>query len=259
MIKIRYLFRNWKNIEKKIRDAEKVLIISDYDGTLVPIVDRPNLVALPKKMKDILQMITNNQKYNLAIVSGRYVYDVKMLVNIDKIFYAGNHGFEVIGPNLHWMHPELKKSGLLINSIQKHLEKELGGIKGIIIENKIITLSVHFRLCKKKHIPLIRKIVRNAVRKYEKFRITTGKKIFEIRPNIKWDKGKASLWIMNFLDKNILSIYIGDDKTDEDAFKAIKNGITILVSKRKISSKAKYFIRNISEVQRLFNEILRIA
>ena len=92
-------------------------------------------------------------------------------------------------------------------------------------------------------------------------KVTVGKKVLEIRPNLNWDKGKAVLWIINIIDpkKKLTTVYIGDDQTDEDAFLALNSrGITVLVSGKRKRSKAKFFLRNIGEVKTFLEHLTEI-
>jgi trehalose-phosphatase len=254
---MRYLFEHWESIKKRVKTARKVFILSDYDGTLTPIVSKPDLAILSEEMRQLLHSIVDHENYKLAIVSGRTAEDIKKLVNINRAFYVGNHGLEIIGSDLHLIYPEAKRTIPVMKMIQEKLQKELNKIEGLIIEDKQLTLSVHFRLVPKKYIATIKKAVKIITREHTDVRVTSGKKVLEIRPNIPWDKGKAALWVVRSIGEDVLPICLGDDKTDEDAFKAMKDGITILVAERKKPSNAKYFVRNISEVQQFFNKLLK--
>ena len=137
----------------------------------------------------------------------------------------------------------------------KKLKSKILGIKGIFIEDKGITFSLHYRSAKHNDYLKARKAFFQIIRPYilkKKVRITYGKKVIEVRPNIAWDKGKASLWLIKMLKKKynlkgIVPIYIGDDTTDEDAFRALKSrGITILIGRRKTA--AEYSLKNVAQL-----------
>ena len=255
---MRYLFHHWKKIEQQIKNAGKVLILSDYDGTLTPIVDKPDLAILSEEMKRLLQSMVKHPRYRLAIISGRAAEDVKRLVSVDGAFYVGNHGLEIMGPNLKSVYPEAERISPVIMLIREELHREIGQIEGLILEDKRLTLSVHIRLVHKEDVAAIKGAMKTITRKHGDVRVTGGKKVLEIRPKIPWDKGRASLWILKSVGGKALPLYLGDDKTDDDAFRSLKEGITILVSERKRLSKAKYFVRDTLEVQRLFNGLLKI-
>ena len=144
---------------------------------------------------------------------------------------------------------------------------KLSAIKGIFIEDKGLSLSVHYRLADRIQIPRIKTILQEATILYalrDKIRIKSGKEVFEIRPWADWDKGKVVLWLLarwkfSLKGRDIVPIYIGDDKTDEDAFKVLKNkGLTIFVGSPNKDSFAQYYLKNTQEVKEFLKEILTI-
>ena len=226
------------------------LLLLDYDGTLTPIVSRPELAVLSEDMRDVLKKIA--EKYPTAIISGRAIDDVKNMVKVENIYYAGNHGFE-ISNDRKLANPDAEKTRVVINEICRKMQKNLIHIKGSIVENKGVTASVHYRMVPDDDFAELEKIFKGVIASYVekgKIRITKGKKVFEIRPNVEWDKGKAVKWVIAVLEKKGTPVYIGDDRTDEDAFIALKNrGITVLVSEKIKKSNAEYYLRNVDEVK----------
>ena len=233
----------------KIRN-KNLLLLLDYDGTLTPIVLRPELAVLSDDMRDVLKRIA--KKYPLAIISGRSLDDVRDMVNVDGIYYAGNHGFE-ISNDVKLVNPDAEKIKPVIAEICEQMQSKIGHIQGSIVENKGITASVHYRMVLENDFLELEKIFKGVIASYVekgKIRITKGKKVFEIRPNVEWDKGKAVKWVIAVLEKKGTPVYIGDDRTDEDAFIALKNrGITVLVSEKIKKSNVEYYLRNVDEVK----------
>lgn len=252
-----YLFDCWKEIEEKIKRSASIFLLSDYDGTLTPIVERPELAALDKQMKYLLESLSRREGYKLGIISGRSLRDVKKLVGIEGIYYAGNHGFEIEGPETKLVHSAAEKVRPKIKEICTKLKKI--DANGAIVEDKGLTASLHYRLVFTSDVPRVEKAFRDIVKPCKEVKITKGNKVWEVRPGIEWDKGKAVLSILNAIgEKNVLTIYMGDDLTDEDAFEALANkGITILVSVSKKESKADYFLKNVDDVKR-FLEVLSV-
>jgi len=234
----------------------KLLLFLDYDGTLTPIVAKPHLAKLTRSRRAFLKKISRNPEVILTVVSGRQLKDLKKLVGLSGIYYAGNHGFEMIGPKTKTIHPKAKAAIPVLRKIKAELIKRLKGIKGVLVEDKKLTLSLHYRLVKTPQVKKVSRIFKQIVKPYiksKKIRITSGKKVFEVRPNVNWNKGQAVLWFLKKLaqGKKALPVYIGDDTTDEDAFKALKKrGLTIRVGKQK-GSAAKYFIKNVDQVYKL--------
>lgn len=257
---MKYLFDDWKNIRSLIETSAQVLLALDYDGTLTPIVKRPQDAILDNHTRQILASLSKKGKFSVAIISGRKLKEVQELVKIKDIYFAGNHGFEIKGPNVEFIHPVYFYFKPYIEEIKKAFLEKTKDINGVLIEDKGITLSLHYRLVDEKNIKRVKDIFEKACLPYlkrGKIRIISGKKVLEIRPPIVWDKGKALKTIEDITKKsnNTLTIYIGDDKTDEDVFSAIKNkGISIFAGQPK-NSGAKYFLNNTFEVKKFLERL----
>ena len=255
-----YLFNRWEEVERAL--APGALLLLDYDGTLTPIVERPELAILSPDMKELLKRVS--QHYTLGIISGRSLADVKRLVGLEGIYYAGNHGFKIIGPGVELVKPEAERVRPTLVKLCEELREKLDNIKGAIVENKGLTASVHYRLVAEEELGHLKKIFERVVGSHIDsgvVKITHGKKVFEIRPNVEWDKGKAVRWICGVVDPKgeLAQVYVGDDQTDEDAFSALKEkGVTILVSEEPIESNAKYFVKNVDEVKTFFEKLINM-
>lgn len=210
----------------------KVVLFFDYDGTLTPIVERPQDAILPEEMRSTLKKIS--QKYTTAVISGRGLKDVKSMVDIKGLIYAGSHGFEIEGPQGRNINNEKGEEFLpVMDRAEQELRKDLKSVKGINIERKKYSIAVHYRQVDDPDIDKVRKVVENTERDHDELKLSGGKKIFELAPAIDWHKGKALRWILEMLglDKpGVVPLYIGDDLTDEHAFKSIRGcGISIVV------------------------------
>lgn len=262
---MRYLFDNWDNLKEKLKD-KSILLYLDYDGTLTPIVETPDKAIIPRETKRLLEVLTKKPKCKLAIISGRSLKDLKKMVGIEGIIYVGNHGLEIEGPKMRFKSPTISRSKGIIKQIKQDLSKEVSEIKGAFVEDKGLTLSLHYRLVDKNEQPRVKNIFDSTLKPYlirKKVRVTSGKKVFEVRPPVKWDKGKVVLWLLarhHFIlgPANLFVFYIGDDTTDEDAFKALKNkGLSILVGEPK-PSYAQYYLRTTKEVAKFLERILKL-
>lgn len=245
-----------KEMGDRIREREAVIFL-DYDGTLTPIVERPELAGLSEEMRQALRDLA--KKYTVAIVSGRDLEDVRNLVSIDGIIYAGSHGLDISGPDGHMsFQPGLDYLPSL-DLAEQSLQKQLLDLPGAQIERKRFAIAVHFRRVAEAQVPHVEAAVDQVLSQHEDLRKTGGKKIFELRPDIDWDKGKAISWILRKLKldrDDVLPIYIGDDLTDEDAFREIRNrGLAILVKDENRPTLAHYALENSEEV-RLFLHML---
>ena len=253
------LFSLFSEFEKKIENKKPALFL-DYDGTLTPIVKHPEDALLPDEMKSVLSDFAS--KFPTAVVSGRDMDDVKSMVGIDNIIYAGSHGFRITGP--HGLYMEHEKSGEIVPGLDR-IEKTLragiaGEIEGIQVERKRYALAVHYRNASKEAVPGIQKVVDEVIEANPGFKKGGGKKVFEIKPDIDWNKGRALRWILEKLNlahqADVIPIYIGDDVTDEDAFIELSDkGIGILVGFLGKPTAARYTLKNVYQV-RLFIEML---
>ncbi|MDI6642786.1 MAG: trehalose-phosphatase [Candidatus Hodarchaeaceae archaeon] len=256
---MKHLLGQMRILEKRLK---RTLLLLDYDGTLTPIVERPELATLPLAMRKVLRSVAT--RHRVAIVSGRSLVDIKKLVGLKGLYYAGNHGLEISGPGAKLVQPKALRMCSAIAQLCRKLRKELKEIKGAIVQDKGLTVSIHYRLVQLKKLKRLKSIVRKITKPYLNsgtIKITRGKKVIDILPNIAWDKGKAVLWIISVVDpkRRFTPVYIGDDRTDEDAFLVLKNrGVTILVSEKWKKSHAKFFLKNVGEVKSFLEKLAEI-
>ena len=264
--KMKYLLDYWDKIEKNL-SAKFILLFLDYDGTLTPIVERPEQAIMLSKTRGLLKELSKNLRCKISIISGRALQDVKKRVGLKNIIYVGNHGLEIDGPMIKFESPVSLRYKTILRRIKSDLDTKLSAIKGIFIEDKGLSLSVHYRLVERNQIAQIKTILQEATildTLRDKIRIKSGKEVFEIRPGADWDKGKVVLWLLarwkfSLKDEDIIPIYIGDDISDEDAFKVLKNkGLTIFVGSPNKDSSAQYYLKDTREVKEFLKEILTI-
>ncbi|MFH0924600.1 MAG: trehalose-phosphatase [bacterium] len=267
---MKYLLKDLENIQTILKD-KNIFLFLDYDGTLTPIVDNPKQAALAQETSDLLNQLSKKSGLILAIISGRALEDIKKKVGIEGIIYAGNHGLEAEGPGIIFKSLVSRRAKAIIKHIKDNLTQKFSIIKGILVEDKKLTLSIHYRLIEKGKRPLLKKLLVNILQPYynkNKIIIKKGKMVIEIRPSVEWDKGKIVLWLLErqriiFNNKirtppvtnEVLPIYIGDDLTDEDAFKTIKGkGLTVVVGKKRVSE-AEYYLKNVNDVLKFLREV----
>jgi trehalose 6-phosphate phosphatase len=234
-------------------------VFLDYDGTLTPIVDRPDLAVLSPDMRETIERLA--RLCPVAIVSGRDRPDVEALVKIDELVYAGSHGFDIAGPDeLSMQHEEAARYLASLRQADDELRRRVGGIDGVLIEAKKYALAVHYRLVAAEHMEAVRRAVEDVAADHHDLRMTGGKKVVELRPRLDWDKGKAVLWLREVLGldgPDVVSFYLGDDETDEDAFAALRDlGIGILVAERPHATLARYRLRDPGEVAMFLGSLI---
>jgi trehalose 6-phosphate phosphatase len=250
----------WPKLVEKIHRADKILFLSDFDGTLAAIVEKPELAVMSDETRILLKALTREHRFTVGIISGRALNDLKSKVDISGIIYAGNHGFEIEGPGINFVNPLVDEIKPFFRILLQILMLSLGSIKGVFIEDKGITLSVHYRQAEDDKVCEIEKVMKKVIDRPVSrglFNITTGKEVYEVRPAINWDKGKAIRLLMKRHGKGgrrsgLLVIYLGDDRTDEDGFKVIEkygNGISVIVSENNTNTSANYRLSSTDEVR----------
>lgn len=242
-----------------------LFIFLDYDGTLTPIVNDPLKAEIQPRQRKIIKDLSECPNVRAAIVSGRSLLDVKKKINIDSLIYIGNHGLEYEGPFMKHIHPMALAEKNKMKLIQSSLSEELKGVQGVWVEDKTFTLSVHYRMLDEDKIHKIREMMYAVIAPYLRSReilIRQGKKVWEIRPMVDWDKGKMVKWTLaRFMARfptKIIPLYFGDDETDEDAFRSLKhNGITVRITENpEESSFAEYFLKSSDEVYETLQKVI---
>ncbi len=246
---------------KQRLSGRRVVVFLDYDGTLTPIVDKPDLAVISNEMRDVLHRLASS--CTVAIVSGRGRADVYELIQVDRLIYAGSHGFDIAGPDMTKIqHEEGKHLLPTIETVNRQLVERVKSIDGALVENKRFSIAVHYRLVAKDQIPLIEGIVDEMLKTTPTLRKGYGKKVFELRPAIEWNKGKAVLWLLGALDlkgSDVVPFYLGDDTTDEDAFDALKEiGIGILVAETPRPTAASYLLKDTREVKQFLETLITL-
>ncbi|KAM7531149.1 hypothetical protein LguiB_034559 [Lonicera macranthoides] len=266
----------------KCATNKKVVIFLDYDGTLSPIVDDPDRAFMSDNMRSAVR--STAKYFPTAIISGRNRDKVYELVGLTELYYAGSHGMDImfsVKGSMSTDHSNCIKStnqqgkevnlfqpakGFLpmIDEVFRSLVQNTKDIKGAKVENHKFCASVHYRNVEEKSWPTIAQRVHDILKDYPQLRLTHGRKVLEVRPVIDWDKGKAVEFLLESLgltnSKDVLPIYIGDDRTDEDAFKVLRKGnrgCGILVSPVPKESKAFFSLRDPSEVQEFLKMLVQ--
>ena len=226
----------------------------DYDGTLTPIVPRPEDAVLGESMRTVLRELAD--RHPVAIVSGRGRPDVRERIGVEGLWYAGSHGFDISGPDAEITWEGAASVVPTVREVTTRLQFDLAGIEGAQVEPKRFTVAVHYRRVADRDLSRAEAIVDRAVGEHPELRKAGGKKVWEIRPDFDWDKGRAVEWLLESLGldgEEIVPIYVGDDETDEDAFRALAGrnppGIGLLVSEEPRPTAARYRLRDPDDVR----------
>lgn len=255
---MQYLFHLWDKISTTLSSASLVLLLSDYDGTLTPIVDRPEDAVLSDQVRGYLSIIMQKLNFSVGIISGRQLSELKQLVDISSVYYAGNHGLEIEGPELTYIDPIAQETRTILSAVINQLNEKLATISGVIVEDKGLSMSLHYRLVNEgmtRQVEQIFNQITDPLIRDNKIKITSGKKVWEIRPPVNWHKGKAvelitrKMAALNNQQPDVV-IYLGDDTTDEDAFSMVNSlgGWSIYIGPVRSSSQAIYQLISPGEV-----------
>lgn len=223
-----------EEVRERIADASGLVLCVDFDGTLAPIETDPDAPEITPENRRVLEGLRDHDRVRVAVVSGRALNDVRERVGIGGIAYAGNHGLELHRGGSTTVHPVAAKRRDRLEQIHEHLEERLAPIEGVSIEDKGVTLTVHFRRAPEEDVPRVEEAVDEAIERFgdDRIRCTGGKQILELRPAVRWHKGMAVSMLTADQPDDWPPIYIGDDTTDESAFRAVTpDGIAIHVGR----------------------------
>ena len=231
----------------------------DFDGTLAPIVRHPDQATLNVTDRNVLRSLS--RQIPVVIVSGRRLVDVRSRVNIQGLCYAGNHGLEISGKGLHYRIKNAVSWRRWVERMYMDLHKDLGKIPGIQVENKGYTLSIHYRRAREKGRKMAERLFQGRLHPFvEKgqVRISHGKAVWEVRPPVDWDKGRAVKWILSQPSfQGRWPLYFGDDKTDQDAFRAIRSiGMGVWVGPQRNKGSAHFTVTSPRDVHRFLRWLL---
>ncbi|MFN2569318.1 MAG: trehalose-phosphatase [Candidatus Dormibacteria bacterium] len=214
--------------------ARRPAVFLDYDGTLAPIVDRPEDALIDATMRSAVRRLAS--RCPVCVVSGRDRQVVQRLMGLRNLIVAGSHGFDIWSPTGGCVRREETPAHTeLIRDVSRRLRVAMAGIEGASVEVKSVSVAAHYRMVEEPRRAEVRRIVESLLAEHpDRLRVTPGKMVLEIQPNIDWDKGRAVLHLLSTLDldhDDVVPLYIGDDITDEDAFQAIRErGVGIIVA-----------------------------
>jgi trehalose 6-phosphate phosphatase len=245
---------------RRMRDGH-LLVALDFDGTLAPIVPVPDDAAILPAAHDALAELAARADTRVAIVSGRGLEDVRRRVGLDTLHYAGNHGLEIDGPHVRQVHADAAQARPALDTCARRLEAEVATIDGVLVEDKGLTLSVHYRRVDDDAVAseVVRR-VRALCGNIEGVRLTEGKKVVEIRPDVEWDKGRATTFLVDrLMPGGGHVVFIGDDRTDEDAFRALdgRGEGVIVADPPPADTAAASFVRSPAEVADVLARLAR--
>jgi trehalose-phosphatase len=227
---------HWRDVLPDLKRrlaADRILIASDFDGTLSHIAPTPEAAVLVPGAKDALDRLSRLPGVQVAVISGRSLPGVEQKIGLPALIYAGNHGLEMEGPNMPALtlftedvHEELLTALAM-------LRRKLDGVPGVLIEDKGSSLSVHYRQAAPPDFDLVAHAVTESAALSPLIQLRHGKMVWELRPDLGWNKGSAVIRLMaRFKIRSASTFFLGDDETDDDVFKVLPLGATFLVGER---------------------------
>lgn len=241
---LRPLWHEMPNLRIRLNSVKRLLLVTDFDGTLTPIMNHPGDVELSPSARNFLETFRTHPDCSVAVISGRSLADIRMRIGIKDLFYSGNHGFEIAGPGFEFCPVDANKYRPSLMSLLGQVHEAVASIAGVFIEDKGITASVHVRNTDNAGRARVVWQLAHLMPRWPQFHLTHGNMVHEIRPNFDWHKGRAAQWLIARLGSPApLTICLGDDRTDEDTFRTLNDAITVRVGFNSESA-ARYFVNS---------------
>jgi trehalose-phosphatase len=244
-------------IRESVGDRKPAFFL-DLDGTLAPLVARPELVEVPAKTREVLMTIA--ERHLVCVISGRGLGDLQHKIGLDSVYYAADHGYRIVGPAGSGI--DLEVGGQYRDELLKaarELSRRLLRVDGVVVEAKGLSLSVHYRLVAEGERPLVEQAVARVAQRFPALRRTGGKLVHEMRPPGAWNKGLAMVWLLERLElgrSDVCPICLGDDLTDEDMFVAADGwGVSVVVGYPGQPTRAGYLLRDSKEAAALLKAL----
>jgi trehalose-phosphatase len=243
------------------RDGRHLLLLFDFDGTLTPFRPNPEAVHLDDEVRGLLAGLATKPHATVGIISGRRLPDLEKRLKIPgDVYVAGFHGLEIHTPGETFMHPDAAAATSILRGIAESMRAHLTTLPGVFVEDKVFSIALHYREAD----PAVRLVAQSrfmdVAREYidaGRLRVLPGACVIELLPGVSWHKGSALQWIRERIERAhgpTFTVYVGDDVTDEDAFRAVgPEGMTISASER--ASGAEFFVNGPDGVKRLLHSL----
>ena len=252
---MKHLFSEWEKMD--FRRFRGIYLFLDYDGTICPLSKETYHPVLSVPMRQMLEKLKHKSCVKIALISGRSIRDLRKKIGLSSLVYSGNHGLEIKGPGLRFESPVKSSHKNIIHKLIVKFRKEFSDIPGLLVNDKGLSVSLHYRFATPSQKKRIHEAYLKIIRPFlatGKIIVFPGKKIHEVKPNLPWNKGNAVEWLLSHeaqkkKGEGLLPVYLGDDVTDEDAFRVLADkGVAVRIGKARGVSHARYFLRNIDEV-----------
>jgi trehalose-phosphatase len=240
-----------------------LVLMLDIDGTLAPIAPHPSLARVPAETRRVIASLVARPQVIVALVSGRGAQDARRLVGVEKLWTIGNHGAELMTPDGDIsVDAAVASYAAPMAQTAAALGPLLDPLRGVVLENKTWTLSVHYRMADDGVLPRLRGVVDRVVAR-NGLRVTEGRMVLEIRPPVAVDKGTAIERLagdLGALRDGASLLFAGDDTTDEDAFRLLRaecpKAVTVQVGGT-VPTSAEFVVGSPDDIRLLLQRIAR--
>jgi trehalose 6-phosphate phosphatase len=212
-------------------EADELVLCIDFDGTLAPIVERPDEAAIRSENRELLRRLTEHRAVTVAVVSGRQLADVRERVGLEAPTYAGNHGLELDAGGGDDVHPDAAACEPSLERVCSTLDDAFGDDPDVAVEEKGPTATVHYRRAPPERAAEVREAVTEAVEQFgdDRLEVHDDREVVEIRPDVDWDKGYVAS-LLAWDSPARLPVFVGDGQTDEAGFREVRDdGVAIRV------------------------------
>jgi len=201
---MKHLLKHLPEVRRRLQGFGRVLLGLDYDGTLTPIRPAPELAVLSPSGYAVLTRLQQKSAVILAILSGRSLQDIKSKVPLPQVWFGGSHGLELEGPGHRFVHPEALSFKAVLRRIKEELSPWVNIFPGLLLESKPYSLAVHYRQVSARMFPDLKRNFNTWRRAYKNIaECLPGKKVWELKPRIAWDKGRAFRYIMDYESRRL--------------------------------------------------------
>ncbi|MCX8205377.1 MAG: trehalose-phosphatase [Candidatus Nezhaarchaeota archaeon] len=253
-----YLYGRWPEVEGRLRLSLGVLLTLDYEGTLT---DRPEEAELDHEVKSSLESLAKDVRWaRVVVIDRRTVDQLKKLIGVGGVFYAGLDGMVITGPGLSLVHELAHKLRDRVVRLRDELEEALQGFSGVVLKDKGLSIAISYAQAPRGLGRRVARIVTSVLSERGNFKPLRGRRVVEIVPNVDWDRGRAVDLLLEREElREYLPVYVGNDESDEPAFRALgARGLTVVVGRRP-RSYAKFYVRNVGEVYELLKRIAKLS
>jgi trehalose-phosphatase len=256
----RPLFPEWPKLSKRLRAARCRILLSDFDGTLVAIRRLPGAVRFSKATRRLLEQIRDAGSV-VGVISGRALEDVERRVAVSGIWYVGSHGYQLHDPRGRLISLATATERRRVQRAVRQLRSRLAPLPGIRLDIKGASVAVHYRTASPTVAAKAREVVRQVLEQDSELRLLAGKKVWELLPGELVDKWTAIRRLLEEekADTDRFVVYLGDDTTDELVFRRMRQGISVVVGRRR-NTAARYAVDSMGEVRhflRLWLQVVR--